>query len=48
MSKDIDVDIRIIWIEMRFYLYYAELFEEDVLLKPISFLNKIPHFKLVG
>lgn len=26
--------------EMGFYLYYAELFEEDVLLKLIPFLNK--------
>lgn len=33
---------------MGFYLYYTELFEEDVLLKPIPFLNKSLHFTLAG
>lgn len=41
-------DTRITCIKMGFYLYYTELFEEDVLWKPIPFFNKNLPFNVVG
>lgn len=39
-----ELDMTVLCSEMGFYLYYAELFEEDVLLKLIPFLNENLHF----